>query len=175
MPKTRKEKEQLVADYEEKLGQSKSIVFTTFSGLKTQALNELKNQLFEKGFSYGVAKNRLLQRVLKDQKIEIPSEILDKPLFLVFSSQDEISPAKIVFKFSKDNEALVILGGLIDKEFVDAEKVKTLALLPSREELLAKLLNVINSPRIRLQNVLTINQRKLLFLLKNIQKVNNVN
>jgi len=171
VPKTRKEKEQLVKDYTEKLAMVKSIILTDFSGLKTKNLSELRNKLFEKGIDYQVVKNRLLLLALKDQKIEIPSEILDRPLALAFSYEDEIAPTKIIYNFAKENEKLEILGGIIDKKFVEPDKIKTLALLPSQEDLYNRLIVSLNMPRYRLIHLLTANQYKLIYILKKMQQL----
>jgi large subunit ribosomal protein L10 len=166
MRRTRPQKEQLVSDYIEKLKKTKSVILTSFSGLKTKNLFELKDKLFEKGIDFKVVKNRILNLALKGQGIEIPVALLDKPLALAFSYKDEIEPAKIIYDFSKENENLEILGGILDKDFIDVEKIKSLAMLPSREELYLRLVNTINAPKYRLLNVLTQNQIKLIYMLK---------
>jgi len=171
MPKTRQQKEQMLSDYEEKLQKAKAIVFTTLVGLKTKDLFGLKNQLFEKGIDFKVVKNRLLEMVLKNHKIKTPSEISDKPLALAFSYEDEITPTKIIYNFAKENEKLEILGGIIDKKFVEPDKIKTLALLPSREDLYSRLIVSLNMPRYRLINLLTVNQYKLIYILKKMQQI----
>jgi len=170
MSKSREKKEQIVQDYLKRLEKSKSVILTNFSGLKTKNLLKLKDQLSEKGINLKVVKNRLLLLALQDQGIEIPTEILDQPLALAFSSQDEIEPAKIIWQFSQENENLEILGGIFDKKFVEAEKIKVLAMLPSREELYARLVGSINAPKFRLLNVLNQNQRNFIYILKQYQK-----
>jgi large subunit ribosomal protein L10 len=166
MRRTRAQKEQLVSDYIEKLKKAKSVIFTSFSGLKTKSLFELKDKLFEKKIDFKVVKNSLLNLALKGEGINIPSEILDRPLALAFSSDDEVEPAKLIYDFAKENENLEILGGILDRNFADVEKIKSLAMLPSREELYFRLINTINAPKYRLLNVLTQNQIKLIYMLK---------
>lgn len=166
MRRTKAQKQQIIADYLEKLKKAESVILTSFSGLKTKSLFELKDRLFEKEIEYKVVKNRLLSLALKDQKIEIPSEILDKPLALAFSYQDEIEPAKIIHDFAKENENLEILGGIQNREFIAPEKIKALALLPSREELYLRLIGSLNMPKLKLLNILSQNQRSLVNILK---------
>ena len=166
MPKTRQQKEQLVANYTDKLARVKSIVLTKFSSLKTKNLFELRDRLLEKGIEYKVIKNRLFNIALKNKKIEIPSEILDEPLALAFSDDDEIEPAKIIYNFAKENNKLEILGGIMEDKFVDVDKINALAILPGREELYARLVGAIQMPEYRLINALTYNQRALINILK---------
>ncbi|MCX6806523.1 MAG: 50S ribosomal protein L10 [Candidatus Berkelbacteria bacterium] len=165
MPKTREQKEQLLKSYEESLKKVKSIILTKFSGLKTKNLFELKDELLKKGINYKVIKNRIFNLALKGKKIEIPSEILDEPLALAFSIEDEIEPAKIIYNFTKENDKLEILGALTDGKFVTPDKIKALALLPGRQELYARLIRAINAPRYRLLNSLTYNPRVLINIL----------
>ena len=166
MPKTRQQKEQLVANYTDKLARVKSIVLTKFSSFKTKNLFELRDRLLKKGIEYKVIKNRLFNIALKNKKIEIPSEILDEPLALAFSDDDEIEPAKIIYNFAKENNKLEILGGIMEDKFVDVDKINALAILPGREELYARLVGAIQMPEYRLINALTYNQRALINILK---------
>lgn len=170
MPKTKEQKSQLLADYKDNLKKVKAIVLTKFSSLKTKKLFELKDQLFEKEIDYKVIKNRIFNIALKEQGIEIPSEILDEPLALAFSYNDEIEPAKIIYNFAKENERLEILGGISNKKFLDAVTIKTLALLPGREDLYARLVRVINTPRYKLIGALKYNQIALVNILSQIKK-----
>ena len=167
MAKTREQKEKLLTSYKEDLKKVKSIILTSFSGLKSKNLFELKDQLYEKGIDYKVVKNRILGLALKEQGIEIPEEYMDKPLALAFSFEDEIEPAKIIYNFARENENLEILGGIQDKKFLQAVDVQALALLPGKEELYARIIGAINAPAYRLINALTQNQTKLVYILKN--------
>lgn len=163
--KTRQQKEQIVQDYVEKLKKAKSVILASFLGLKTKDLFKLKTQLTQKA-DFKIVKNKLLGLALKMEKIEIPEEILDKPLALAFSCEDEMTAAKIIYDFAKENEGLEIFGGIQDKEFVEAEKIKILAMLPSHEELHARLVFSLSAPKSKLLNILTQNQNKLIYLLK---------
>ena len=164
--KTREQKSQLISSYEEILENHKSIILTDFSGLKTKPLFEFKNRLFENQMKYLVVKNRLFKIVLDKLKLEIPQEILDKPLGIVFGGQDEILPTKLAFDFSKENENLKIEGGILDSKFIDEAAVKSFALIPSKEELYIRLIGAINAPRVRFINALKYNPIMLINILK---------
>lgn len=166
MPKTREQKEQLLQDYNEGLKKAQAIILVDFSMVKSKDLFRLKDALYEKRIDFKVVKNKILNLALKDQKIEIPSEILDHPLGLAFSDKDEIEPAKIIYEFTKENDKLEILGGILNREFTDGGKITALAMLPSREELYFRFLGALNAPKFRLLNALTQNQNKLIYLLK---------
>jgi large subunit ribosomal protein L10 len=166
MPKTRAQKEKLLQNYQEIATKAKAIIFAGFSGLKTRALFELRDKLFSQQIKSQVVKNRVFALALRESHQEIPQEILDQPLLVVYSFEDEIMPAKLVYEFSRENDKLQILGGLVDKNFSDREKIKALALLPSREELVMRLVSAIQSPRWRFLTLLRANQIKLIHILK---------
>lgn len=165
MPKTKEQKEKIVKDLEDRFSKIKMAILTDFSGLKTKEISELRDKLGEKGIDYKVVKNTLLNLALASSKIEIPDEILEKPIAIAFGYKEEIEPCKIIFNFAKEHENLEILGGIEKNNFIDVEKIKSLAILPSHEELYARLIGSLNSPKFRLLNVLSQNQRKLIYIL----------
>jgi len=170
MPKTRVQKEQLLAELKDKLSKMQSVVLTSFCHLKSRALFELRDNLSAQGIDYKVVKNNLLKIALASQKLTIPDEILDQPLALAFSYQDEVEPAKIIYQFAQNNEGFRILGGLINGQFNQPEQIRALALLPSRKELYCRLINSLNFPRHFLLYVLTFNQRKLTQILRGFER-----
>ena len=166
MAKSRAQKEKLLSNYEEVIRRAKSIILSDFAGLKTKPLFQLRDKLFEKNLKCEVVKNRILNLALKKEKLAIPEEILDKQLLLTYSYDDEIEPAKLTFEFSRENNKLQILGGISEKSFVEAEKIKVLAQLPGRDELLARLTSVINAPRAKFIYALKYNQIMLINILR---------
>jgi len=169
MAKTKKEKQELIKRYSELTEQAKMLIFTTIRGLKTREMTELRQELSKEGIDYLLVKNRLLGIVFKKQKIEIPQEILDQPLAVAFSSQDDIKAAKIIFNFNKEHSKMEILGGAQvgeKKEFVSPEKVKVWAMLPDREQLYSKLVALLQYPTLGLIFALRYPQLGLLNLLK---------
>ena len=166
MAKTREQKEKIVEELADKLSKAKSIIFTDYRGLKMNEMEELRDSSFEKGIDYKVAKINLLKLAKKIAKVDIDTEqFKEKPLAIVFGYEDEITPAKVIYDFSRAHEKLEILGGLLDGRPMDNEEIKTFALLPGREELYAKLVGSIASPISGIVNVLSSNLRGLVSII----------
>ena len=111
-----------------------------------------------------------MRLAFKDSDInDIDPVTLNKGVATVFSYNDEVASAKTIGEFAKTHEALKPVGGILEKKFIDAAKVITLSKLPSRNELLAKLLGSIKSPVSGLVNVLSGNLRNLVYVLNAIK------
>jgi len=166
MKLTRNQKEQLVNKISEQLEKSKAVLLVNFSGLKVKEERDLKKKLREQGIVFEVIKNSLFKLALKKAKISLDEALLDQPIALIWSAEDEVLPAKITVGFTKEVEKIKLVGGIIDKRFVDPEMIKQLAALPGREELYAKLVGALNAPMWRLVNALQGNLRSLVYILK---------
>lgn len=161
MPKTKEQKEQLLAGLNDKLQSAKSAVLVDYKGLKVNETEELRQILREKQIEFNVVKNTLVKIALKKQGIEFDASIFDKPVAIAFTLTDEVAPAKEINLFAKKHEALEILAGILEHKMIDASAVRQLASLPSREELLAKMVGSIASPLSGMVNVLAGNIRGL--------------
>lgn len=170
MKLTRSQKEQLVAKVTDQLEKSKAVLLVNFSGLKVNKERELKKKLRGQGIGFEVIKNTLFKIALKNAQIDIDKTLLDQPLALILSAEDEVAPAKITVGFAKEAEKLQLVGGIIDKKFVDSSIIKQLAALPSREELYGRFVGALNAPMYRLMNVLQGNLRSLVYILKQYQQ-----
>ena len=163
MAKTRAQKEDQLAKLNEKFS-SKKAVFVDYQGLSVNEIETLRNSLEEAGVSFGIVKNTLTKIALKNSGIEVEAEMLKKPIAIAFAD-DEVTPSKEIKNFSKDHDKLEILGGVIEKQFVPVSVINALALLPSREELYAKVVGSIAAPISGLVNVLSGNLRGLVSVL----------
>ena len=163
MAKTRSQKEDQLAKLNQDFG-SKKAVFVDYQGLTVSEIEELRNSLEEKGVSFMVVKNTLAKIALKNSGIEVEDGIFKKPVAVAFSD-DEVTPSKEIKNFTKSHEKVEILGGVIDKEFVPVSTISVLALLPSREELYAKVVGSIVAPISGLVNVMAGNIRGLVSVL----------
>lgn len=144
---TKQKKEDILKGLIEKFSKSKSVVFADYRGLDVAGISDLRNKLREGDAEMKVAKKTLIELAAKDQKIEnIENAAMEGPVAATFSYEDPLSGIKALFKFSKDNENLKLLGGIIDGKVVSPEIIEQYAKLPSREELLAKFIGSINSP-----------------------------
>lgn len=147
---TRVQKTQQINDLTAKLQGSKAVILATYRGLKLDEQTKLRRTLKAEGISTQVVKNTLLKRVFEADGKELLQDILSKPLMAMFSNHDEITPAKLVAAFSKEHEKLEIVGGVYENQVVGEDVIKQLALLPSRDELLAKVVGSIAAPLSRL-------------------------
>jgi len=170
MALTKAQKQKILEDLKEKIERQKSIVFVDFTGLRVEDLSSLRKKLKEVNNELKAVKKTLMGIAFKKAKIEFETKKLPGEIALVFSYKDEISPAKIVYQFSLENPNLKILGGFFENNFREAEKIVTLAQIPSREELLARLVESISAPLSNLVNVLQGNMRNLVYLLSVIRK-----
>ncbi len=172
MAKTRQQKEEEVKVLTEKLQAAKSVVFVSFSGLTVNQSEELRKSLREQEAELKMAKKRLLKIAL--EKAGLGTEILEQGiegnLSLAFGFGDEVAPAQVLVKFAKANEQLSIKGGILEGKFIDDKQIKALASLPSRQELLAKVVGTIQAPVSGFVNVLSGNLRNLVYVLNAIKE-----
>lgn len=144
--KVLEEKKQLVQELKESFQDSVCTVITDYRGLNVAQVTELRKQLREAGVEYRVIKNTLLRRATSEIDLEGLNEHLVGPTAIAFSKEDAVAPAKVLQEFSKKNEHLKIQGGVLEGEIVNADQIKELADLPSREGLLSMLLSVLQAP-----------------------------
>ena len=144
---TKEQKTQILQDLVDKFGRSKAVVFSDYRGLDVSSISDLRNRLREKGAETKVAKKTLIRLAVKESNIgELGDEVMEGPVSVTFSYEDEMAGLKALFKFSKENENLKLLGGIINGKVVSAEEIIRLAKLPSHEELIAKFIGSINAP-----------------------------
>lgn len=174
MALTKEKKRKSLASITEKLSQHKSIIFADFSKVNSKDLFSLRKKLKEAGCVLKIGKKTLIRIAFGQSGISFWSTIqknIPGQLALVFGIQDEMAGAKIAYQFSKTNEHFKILGGIFEHRFIEKEKVLALANLPSRDELLAKLVRSLASPISGFENVLIANTRSLVSILSQIHPV----
>jgi large subunit ribosomal protein L10 len=143
---TKAQKEHLIADVSEKIKASKALVFADFKGLTVKEVTMLKRALRVSGSSMVVLKKTLLNIALEKAGIEVNGRKLVGQVAAVFSS-DEVSAAKAVAEFAKPfKDKKIIVGGALGVKALSVEEVKALALLPSQDEMRAKLLGTLQAP-----------------------------
>lgn len=165
MAKTKAQKEEQLNRLNEKVAGMKSAVIVEYKGLKVKETEELRNNLRKNDVDFHVAKATLAKMALKNQGIEIDETVFDKPFAIAFAMKDEVAGAKEIDAFTKKNEVLQVLGGILEGKFIDAAAVKRLAALPSREQLLGQLVGTIAAPMSGMVNVLAGNMRGLVNVL----------
>lgn len=170
MPKTKEQKNKVVEDLVEKFKRMKSAVFVNFAGLKMKETQKLREKSWQEGIDYEVVKKTLLGVALKNSGLkEIDAKTLEGNIGVAFGYNEEIDAPKFAAGFSKQNESFKILGGILEKKLVDGASVKMLANLPSRLELLAKLVGTMAAPMSGFVNVLQGNLRSLVQVLNSIK------
>ncbi|HMN19521.1 MAG TPA: 50S ribosomal protein L10 [Candidatus Moranbacteria bacterium] len=168
---TRKQKQDLVKDLASRLKEAKSAVFVDFKGLKVKDTMELKRTLRKSQIEYEVVRKTLLDIALKEAGVEgAQVRKLEGQIAVSFSVLDEVAPAKIIDTFAKTNENVKMVGGVLGSKAMDEAEVKALAKVPSKEELLAKLVGTINAPVSGFVNVLAGNMRGLVQALNAIKE-----
>ena len=153
----------VVEEMKEKLQSAQGAVFVGFSGLTVADVTKLRRKFREGGVEYKVIKNTLTRIAADELGYNALDAILEGPTALAFSTEDAVAPAKIL-KETK-TEALTVKAGLVDGQVIDVAAVDALASLPSREELLAKLVGSMQAPISGLVNVLQGNIRNMVYVL----------
>lgn len=148
----RAEKREFVASLNEVLANTGVVVVAHYAGLSVAQMNALRANVREAGGSVRVAKNRLVKLALQGTELEHMSDLFQGPTVLVYSD-DPVAAPKAVANFAKANESLVILGGALGSTNLDADGVKSLATMPSLDELRAKLVGMISTPATRIAQV----------------------
>ncbi|MCT4592375.1 MAG: 50S ribosomal protein L10 [Candidatus Gracilibacteria bacterium] len=145
---SRSKKEQILQLLIDNVKESKSVIFAENKGLTVEEISDFRSKLRESDAKFTVSKKTLIKKALKENAIEeeVPTEAMIGSIGTVFSFSDELSGIKAATKFAKDNEKLVIHGGVFEGKIIDANHVTALSEIPSKEELLAKLLGSMQSP-----------------------------
>jgi len=169
MPLTREKKEEVVKDLQEKITNQKVAVFVNFKGMKTDDFLKLRSNLRKNDSTFVITKKTLADIAFKNQDIEVKTCDFDGELGIVFGFTDEITPAKVVFDFSKSQPNLKIIGGVLEGQLRSGDDMIELAKLPSREELLGRLVGTIQAPISGFINVLQGNIKGLVYVFSAIK------
>ena len=148
MALTREKKGRALESLKEKIAKQKSVIFADFSKVNSADLFKLRKELKENGCSLKVGKKTLIRIAFGQSGISFWSSIkksIPGQLALVFGIDDEVAPARIANQFAKTNENFKILGGIFEGRFIDRERALVLANLPSRNELLSRLVGSLSS------------------------------
>jgi large subunit ribosomal protein L10 len=164
------EKAAAIAEIKERLTRAKSMVIAEYRGLNVQEITDLRRKSREAGVEYRVLKNTLTARAAREVDIHGLEPYLEGPNAFAFGYDDPVTPAKVLAEFAKVHDELVIKGGYLTGKVIDAQAVKALADLPSREVLLSQLLRGMQGPISGLANVLQGTIRNLVYALEAVRK-----
>lgn len=145
MSLNKSEKQVVVTDVQAQAARAQSLALAEYRGLTVAHLDALRKQARDKGVYLHVLKNTLARRAVAGTPFEAASEIMVGPLIYGFS-EDAVAAAKVLSDFAKTNDKLIVKGGAFAGKALDAEGVKALASIPSREVLLTQLAGLLQSP-----------------------------
>ena len=147
-------KQPIVQEISDSIKDAQSVVVVDYRGLTVAEDTQLRKTMREAGVTYKVYKNTLVSRAVEGTQFESLKEALEGPNAFAISTTDATAPARILAKFAKTAPALEIKAGVVEGNFYDQEGMKTIAAVPSREELLSRLLGSMQSPIANLARVL---------------------
>ena len=143
-------KKNTVDDIKERIDGAKSIVLLDYKGINVEEVNELRRRMFEDNVDYFVSRNAFIKIALNEAGINELDKDLVGPTAIAVSKIDEVTPARIIPKFKKEvmegKEFPSFKAGYVDGNYLNASELEKLAALPSKEELLAKMLAGFNAP-----------------------------
>jgi large subunit ribosomal protein L10 len=139
-------KETKVSEIKEKLEKAQSVIMVKYQGLTVEEDTDLRKSLRESGVEYKVYKNTLVTRAAKELGLEGLIEYLEGPIAVALGYDDPTAPARILNDFAKTHKALELKAGLVQGVMYNEAKIKELALVPSKDVLIAKLLGSFQAP-----------------------------
>src|ERR1044071_474956 len=157
----RDEKAQAISEFNEGIGQATNAFLIDFKGITVPQVTELRKQVRESGSEYIVVKNTLALIAVKDSPLTKLSGYFTGMTAVAYNTTDAVALAKVLTKFAKDVPAVQFKGAMLGGQVVAATEVQNIANLPSREELVSKLLFMLQSPIRGLATVLAANIRHL--------------
>ena len=137
-----------------KLDKAKAIYFTDYLGLDVVSGTKLRKNFVEKDVEFTVAKNTLIKLAAKEVGISGVDKFLDGPTAIAFSYEDPTDPARVIKEFLKDFDKPSVKGMIFDGEIFASDEFDKIANLPSREQLLSKLVGMLSSPMSKLSSTL---------------------
>jgi len=148
----RAQKRELVESLNQTFGGTEVVVVTHYSGLTVAEMTDLRAKMREAGASFKVTKNRLTRLALEGTDFAPLADLFTGPTAIGYS-EDPVAAPKVIAEFAKKNDKLVITGGMMGTTLLDVAGVKTLASMPSLDELRAKLIATITTPATRIAGV----------------------
>ena len=142
---------------------SEAVLVTHYQGLTVKQLDELRKQMRKQGIQFKITKNRITKLALEKTRCKDLTNLFTGPTAVALS-KDAISSAKILTKFSKENNNLKILGGIMGKDILDVAGVAKMATLPTLEEARTKIVGILRSPAQKIASILLAPASKIAIL-----------
>jgi len=166
--KTLELKKAKVVELSQKLKEAKSFVLADYRGLTVEQDTQLRKAMREAGIEYTVVKNSIARFAIEENGYNALDEYLKGPTAIALSTHDTVAPSKVLSKYAKDYEKLDSTVGVGEGKIVDIEGITSIANLPSREELVARVVGGLSGPLYGIVNVLNANIRGLVVALNAI-------
>ena len=158
-------KESQVTELKEKLGKTAALVLADYRGLDVPTVTSLRDEFRKVQCEYKVYKNTLVKLAIKGTKMEGLGKHLEGPTAIIFSWESPSAPAKVATKFAKDQEKFKLKGGYFEGTVLDIKGVESLATMPGKDELRAKLLATFMAPATDLVRTLSAGAQNFVYLL----------
>ena len=149
----RTEKEELVSQMHQVFEDTSIVVVAHYSGLTVAEMGKLRTQVRDAGANFKVTKNRLTRLALDGTKFKGIEDLFSGPTAIAYSD-DPVAAAKATVNFAKTNEKLVVLGGALGEDILDVNAIKSLATLPSLDEIRGTIVGLLNAPATKIAGVL---------------------
>ena len=159
----KEQKKQYISDMTNQFEKSEAVIVTHYQGLTVTQLDDLRKKMREHGIIFKITKNRITKLALEKTKCKDISELFTGPT-AVAMSEDAITSAKILTKFSKENENLKILGGIMGNDILDVAGVQNVATLPTLDEARAKIVGILRSLAQKIASILLAPASKIAIL-----------
>ncbi len=159
----KEQKKQYISDMSTQFDKSEAVIVTHYQGLTVSQLDELRKQMREHGVQFKITNNRITKLALEKTRCKDISNLFSGPT-AVAMSKDAITSAKILTKFSNENQNLKILGGIMGSDILDVMGVQNIATLPSLEEARAKIVGILRSPAQKIASILLAPASKIAIL-----------
>ena len=156
-------KQEYIEKMSSQFDKSDAIIVTHYQGLTMQQLDDLRNRMREHGIQFKINKNRITKLALQKTRCKDLSDLFTGPTAVALS-EDAITSAKILTKFSKENSNLKILGGIMGTDILDVAGVQNVATLPTLDEARAKIVGILRSPAQKIASILLAPASKIAIL-----------
>ncbi len=156
-------KQEYIKTMSSQFDKSEAVIVTHYQGLTMSQLDDLRSRMREHGIQFKITKNRITKLALQKTRCKDLSDLFSGPT-AVAMSQDAITSAKILTKFSKENSNLKILGGIMGSDILDVAGVQNVATLPTLDEARAKIVGILSSPAQKLASILLAPASKIAIL-----------
>ena len=159
----KEQKKQYIDEMSKHFDKSEAVIVTHYQGLTVSQLDDLRKKMREHGIKFKITKNRITKLALEKTKCKDISNLFSGPTAVALS-EDAITSAKILSKFSKENENLKILGGIMGNDILDVDAVQNVATLPTLDEARGKIVGILRSPAEKIASILLAPASKIAIL-----------